>query len=253
MDKFEDRSAWDLMVESRQYRTSGGIASLDLRKVADFAFLDMLSLFILQNEYETAPVSARYADKTISYRNFSRARLSGTDLYVSLNILTDPTSLFSTKITQNPEADTILRSKLKLHLPTIKRYLELLADAKITSPDAATLLLRMEKQLNITDSKLRSIRRLVQEWPALTDMQRSLVVTRMLQYYRHFAKRSELSVFIEDLGKTKGWELRGPIDAELADLGYTASKTGIGNIAPALGLLGGYKLGYSMFGPKKDK
>jgi hypothetical protein len=241
------------MVESRQYRTSAGIASLDLRRVADFAYLDMLSLFILHSEYETAPIAARYADKTISYRNFSKARLSGTDLYVSLNIITDPTSIFSTKINQNPEADAILRSRLKLHLPTIKRYLDLLADAKMTSADAASLLLRMEKQLNITDSKLRSMRRLVQEWPALTDMQRSLVVTRMLQYYRHFAKRSELSVFIEDLGKTKGWELKGPIDAELANLGYGEPVSGLGAIAPALGLIGGYKLGYHMFGPKKDK
>ena len=138
MDQFEDRAAWDLMVESRQYRTSAGIASLDLRRVADFAYLDMLSLFILHSEYETAPIAARYADKTISYRNFSKARLSGTDLYVSLNIITDPTSIFSTKINQNPEADAILRSRLKLHLPTIKRYLDLLADAKMTSADAAS-------------------------------------------------------------------------------------------------------------------
>ena len=86
----------------------------------------------------------------------------------------------------------------------MKRYLDLLADGNLRKEDAAVLLLRLEKQLNITDSKLKSIRRLAQDWPAINDMQRELVVTRMLQYYRKFAKRSEMAVFLEDLGKTKG-------------------------------------------------
>jgi hypothetical protein len=255
MSQFEQLESWDLLVESRQYRTAGLIGSLNLRNVANFAFLDLLSLFVLYNEYETAPVSSTYADRTMFYRSFNKARLSGTDLYVSMNILSDPNSIFSKKIDQNYEADELLRKKLNINVPTIKRYLDLIASGSITPPDAGILLLRLEKQLNITDSKLRSIRRLVQEWPALNDMQRSLVVTRMLQYYKRFAKRSELSVFIEDMGKTKGYKISGPIDAELANLGY-GTKTAAGSLtklAPIAGLLGGYKLGYSLFGPKDDK
>lgn len=255
MNQFEDRSGWDLMIESRQYRNLPSVKNLTLRNVVDFAFLDMLSLYILYNEYETAPIALRYADKTIGYRNFSKARLSGTDLYVSMNIISDPTSVFSTKIAQNVEADNILRSRLALNLPTVKRYLDLMADNKLASNDVNTLLLRLEKQLDITDSKLRSLRRLVQEWPALTTMQKSLVTTRMLQYYKKFAKRSELSVFIEDLGKTKGYILKGPIDAELANLGLGAkdTKSWISGAAPMAGFLGGYHIGKRLFGPKDDK
>lgn len=256
MEQFEDLKSWDLLIESRQYRSLSDVKRLNLRNVADFAFLDILNLFVLYNEYETAPVSARYADKTISFRNFAKARLSGTDLYISLNILSDPTSLFSTRIQQNPDADALLRDKLNINLPTIKRYLDLLADSKMTSSDAEVLLLRIEKQLNITDSKLKSIRRLVQDWPSLTQMQRSLVVERMLQYYRKFAKRSELSVFLEDLGKSKGYEIRGPIDAELVNLGYGEKHKKpslLSALAPIAGIYAGYKLGYHMFGPKKDK
>lgn len=256
MEQFEDLKSWDLLVESRQYRSLSDVKRLNLRNVADFAFLDLLNLFILSNEYETASISVRYADKTMSFRNFAKARLSGTDLYTSLNILSDSTSLFSSKIQQNAEADAVLRNKLSVNLPTVKRYLDLLADSKITPSDAAVLLLRLEKQLNITDSKLKSIRRLVQEWPSLTQMQRSLVVERMLQYYRKFAKRSELAVFLEDLGKSKGYEIRGPIDAELVNLGYGEKhkKPGLlSALAPIAGLYAGYKLGYHMFGPEKDK
>lgn len=259
MEQFEDLQAWDLMVESRQYRASGA-RGLNLRNVADFAFLDLLSLFILHNEYETAPIAAKYADSTMSYRNFAKARLSGTDLYVSMNILSDPTSVFSSKIAQNADADAILRGKLKVNLPTVKRYLDMLADGSITKDDAATLFLRLEKQLNITDSKLRSIRRLVQDWPGLNTMQRELATTKMLQYYKKFAKRSEMSVFLSDLAKGKGYEMRGGIDAELANLGYTGhdnrdtdqhvkhDKQGhswskiASDLMPAAGFYAGYKL-----------
>lgn len=256
MEDFEHLSGWDLLIESRQYRSN--TAGLNLRNVSDFAFLDMIALFILQNEYETAAVSKNYADKTIGYRNFLRPRLSGTDLYTSLNILANPDSVFSKKIHQNPEADAILRTKLKVHTPTVKRYLDLLADGALRKEDAAVLLLRLEKQLNITDSKLKSIRRLAQDWPAINDMQRELVVSKMLQYYRRFAKRSEMSVFLSDLGKTKGYKLNAPVDAELANLGYgqqpDPEKTGwLKTLAPAAGLIAGYKLGYALTGPKSKQ
>jgi len=255
MEQFEDLQGWDLLVESRQYR-AGGVGNLNLRNVTDFAFMDMLTLYVLYNEYETAPVAATYADKTMSFRNFAKARLSGTDLYVSMNILSDTTSIFSSKIAQNPEADAILRSKLKISLPTVKRYLDLMADSRISHEDASVLLLRMEKQFNITDSKLKSLRRLVQDWAGLNTMQRSLVVDNLMRNYKKFAKRSELAVFLEDLGRNKGYEIQGGQDAEIANIGYKerpASHSLVKAIAPAAGLMAGYKLGYHLFGPKKDK
>jgi len=253
MNQFNQRPGWDLMIESRQYRNLSAIKYTTLRNIADFAFLDFLSLYILYNEYETAPIALRYADKTIGFRNFSKARLSGTDLYVSMNILSDPTSVFSSKIAQNIEEDSILRSRISINLPTVKRYLDLMADNKLTSLDSGSLLLRLEKQLDITDSKLRSIRRLVQEWTALTSMQRSIVVSRMLQFYKKFAKRSELAVFIEDLGMTKGYMFSGPIDAEMANLGLGQKNSWLKSTIPAAGLLGGYHIGKRLFGPQDDK
>lgn len=258
MEDFEHLQGWELLVESRQYRSSGSTGTLNLRNVADFAFLDMISLFILNNEYETAPVSKRYADKTISYRNFTRARLSGTDLYTSLNILTNPDSIFSKKIKQNPDNDAVLRSRVNPNNQAVKRYLDLLADGKMSREDASVLLLRFEKQFNITDSKLKSIRRLAQDWSALNDMQKELVMTRMLQYYRKFAKRSELAIFIEDLGLGKGYKLNpnAPVDAELANLGYgeqPREKSWLKTLAPLAAGYAGYKLGRHLFGPDRDK
>jgi len=254
-EEFDQLEGWDLMIESRQYRNIAAVHKMNLRNVGDFAFLDLIALYILHNEYETASVARTYADKTMSYRNFNKARLSGTDLYVSLNILSSPGSPFASKIHQNPEADNIMRGKLKFHTPTIKRYLDLLADNKISTDDASTLFLRMEKQFNITDSKLKSIRRLAQDWPALTTMQRELVVTRMLQYYHRYARQSEMAVFLEDLGKTKGYKLNvhSEPDAELTNLGYGDKHGLVKNVlAPLAAGYAGYKL-MRLFGPGKDK
>lgn len=247
MEEFEQLQGWDLLVEARQYRGAGG-RNLNLRTVADFAFLDLLAVYILSNEYETAPAAANYANKTMYFRNFNKARLTGTDLYTSLNILTNPESVFAKNIRQNLEADTILRDKINLNLPTVKRYLDLLADNKLRSEDAQVLLLRLEKQLNITDSKLKSIRRLAQQWPGLNAMQRELVVARMLQFYKKNAKRSEMMAFLEDMSKQKGYKLSGPIDAELANLGVGAKRGSVvGALAPlavaALGFKAGQWLG----------
>jgi len=249
LDDFEQS---DLLIESRQYRSPAGRKALDLRKVADFAFVDMLSLYILSHEYETAPVSAGYASKTIGFRNFLKPRLSGTDLYVSLNILADPKGYFGQSISQHPSEDEILSSKIRFNLPTIKRYLELLSDSSLRRDDAATLLLRLEKQLVIKDSKLKSMRRLAQDWEALDSMQKQLLVTRMLQFYKRTAKRSELAVFLEDMGKTKGYILSGGVDAELTNLGYkSAFASAVAGVLPAAGLIAGYKAGYALTGPKK--
>ena len=250
-EDFADLQGWETLVESRQYR-AGGIKHINLRQVVNFAFLDLIGLYILNNEYDTAPVASIYSERTMGYRNFLRPRLSGTDLYVSLNIIANPDSVFSKNIASNPEADAILRQKLKLHLPTVKRYLDLIGGSKITSQDAATLLLRIEKQFNITDTTLRSIRRLAQEWPALTKMQRELVLTRMLQFYKKFAKRSEIAEFLGDLGKHHGYEMRGPIDAELANLGMGAEDNK-GGWLKAFAPLAAFYAGYKLFGPKEDK
>jgi len=81
------------------------------------------------------------------------------------------------------------------------------------------------------------------------------VVTRMLQFYRKKTNRSELLVFLEDLGKNKGYEIHGPIDAELANLGFGP---GLFNaMAPlagvAAGIIGAYKLGKMLTAPEEDK
>jgi hypothetical protein len=244
IDQFEQH---DLLIESRQYRTPTGRKALNLRTVADFAFVDLITLFILGQEYEMAPVSTNYAAKTLAYTNFNKTRLSGTDLYTSLNILFDPEGYFSKNIAQNEANDALLRAKLRLHLPTFKRYLELIESNSMSPADAAQLMLRIEKQLGINDTILKSIRRLAQDYPALNLGQRKLLITKLLQFYKRRAKRSELGVFLDDMGRSKNYVIRGAIDSDLSNLGYQSAFGAAAKAAiPLVGMVAGIKAGQAL-------
>ena len=53
--------------------------------------------------------------------------------------------------------------------------------------------MRFERQLNVQDGMLKSLRRLAADWDNLNQNQRALVVTRIAQYMRKKAMRSELT------------------------------------------------------------
>ena len=53
-------------------------------------------------------------------------------------------------------------------------------------------LLRYQQNLNIQDGMLKSVRRLVGDWDNLSQNQRALVVTRLVQYMRRKARLAEI-------------------------------------------------------------
>jgi hypothetical protein len=90
-------------------------------------------------------------------------------------------------------------------------------------------------------------------------MQRNIAATRMLQYYRKFAKRSEIATFLQDMAHNKGYEMRGGVDAELANLGYDPNAVGepasatqqfVQAMAPVGAFYAGSALANALFKPK---
>ena len=71
------------ITEARMFRNRTFTRRMTIEDVANFAFLNTLLLFVLYNEYDTAPAAIGYADKTIRYNSFNNYRISGSDLYLA--------------------------------------------------------------------------------------------------------------------------------------------------------------------------
>jgi hypothetical protein len=213
--------------ESRMYRTRKQLETSDLGDVADFAFLNLLSMHILNNDEETQSLARAYAKRTVENNQFKNYKQSGTDLYQALH-----------KLTNN--------SQVKLPEEELKTYLRQVAKGKPT-PQARGMFMKLERALKIQETNYKSLRRLGVDWAKLTHNQRRLVNTRLLQYYRTNAIRSELYAPLLDYSKANNYILIGANNAEKASVvKKIAARTAMAAAGAAAGFAMGREFGRSL-------
>ena len=134
----------------------------------------------------------------------------------------------------NPN-NKIQNNKISLPDQKIKVFLrQIMTGRPVLNPSA--FFLALERGLDIQSSNYRSVRRLAQDWDRLNGMQKSLVVTRMLQFFRSKALRSELYTYIRDMSRTQGLEIKGAGNAEEPKArGVDTLKSVAANVAVAAG------------------
>ena len=222
--------------ESRMFRTKNRVEGTNARDMADLAFMNMLALYILYNENDFAVAAKGYANRTMKYGGQFRYMQGGTDLHIALSSLKN-------NMTDAGEKNEIQLSRITLPELQIKQFLN---NMKMGRPVIApqSFFLKLEKGLNIQSSNYRSIRRLAQDWPRLNNMQKQLVITRMLQYFRTRAIRSELYSFIRDMSRSQGLEVRNAHNAETPKM--RGSDTMARFAAMGAAAVGGYYLGKSL-------
>lgn len=196
--------------ESKQYRTRQNLAKSNAREIADHAFLDLITLYILYNEFSFAPIAVRYARKTMMYSNFKSYRQSGTDLYQTLHVLQGGNA----DLIDGGPADNTLLTRIRFPDQQIKQYLMQMQGNRLSPTLARTVLQKAERAFYIETSGYRSVRRLAQSWNKISEQQKALVVTRLLQFYRTHARRSELFTFLQDYARSKKLEIRNANNAE---------------------------------------
>lgn len=221
--------------ESHQYRSKSQLAQTTAREVADFAFMDLVALWILFNEYDFAPQSIKYAEDTATFNRFTNYRQMGTDLYHNLHVLTQRRTDL---ITAN-DADAALLGRISLDERQLVRYLRGIANNNMNMGMARMSLQRFENALHISNSNYRSVRRLAQNWPRLQTAQKRTVITRMMFFYRTHARRSEMYKLLKTLAASQGLEDKDAKNPEMS----TGAKVAAGAAALAGGFAAGYHLG----------
>lgn len=206
--------------ESKMFRNSH-LSQLTLRDTVDSVFLNMLTLYMLSKEFETAPFAKEYAQRTLMFGNFTAPRVSGTDLYQGLHIMLNPTSVTAQQLKARDQ-NLVLAKQLRANAKLVKQFLTGIANGTLDRVTAIRLMYRLEGQMGIDISNYKSLRRLITDWENLSTHQRELCVTRLLQYYRLRGKRSELLPVLDVLSRNKGYEITDAANAELAALGAGA-------------------------------
>ena len=225
----------DLM-ESRMFRSKSKVEDTNAREMADFAMMNLLALYILSNEYDFAVAAQDYAKRTMMYGNFNSYRAGGTDLNIALTAVRNGMSGDGAK-------DDLQNNKLRFNDVKIKAFLNTIKAGR-PPVSVPSFFLRMEKDLDIQNSNYRSIRRLAQDWPRLNKMQKQLVITRMMQFFRAKALRRVIS-YIRDMSRSQGLEARNAHNAEGSPKMRGADT--LAKLAVAGGAIaGGYALGKSI-------
>jgi hypothetical protein len=220
--------------ESSQYRSKSAFNQSTARTVCDHAFMDMIAIWILFNEFEFAPIASNYANKTVTFNRFSQYRQMGTDLYLNLHVISEKrTDLVGSS------ADAQLFDRIQLDVPAIVRYLRSVSRNSINPGIVRQTLQRLEQSLHISNSNYRSVRRLAQSWPTLQTGQKRTVITRMLFFYQMNARRSEMYGVLKELAKSNNLVDPNANNPETSAL-KTAAAAGA---AAAAGFAGGYQLG----------
>jgi hypothetical protein len=206
--------------ESKMFRNTY-LGQLTLRDAVDSVFLNMLTLYMLSKEFETAPFAKDYAQRTLAFGNFTSPRVSGTDLYQGLHIMLNPVGGTAQQLKAHDQ-NLVLAKQLRTNAKLVKQFLSGIANGTLDRVTAIRIMYRLEGQMNIDISNYKSLRRLITDWENLSTYQRELCVTRLLQYYRLRGKRSELLPVLDVLSRNKGYEVTGVANAELAALGAGA-------------------------------
>jgi len=225
------------IMESRMFRSKSRVEGSNARDMADFAMMNMLALYILSNEYDFAPVAQDYAKRTMAYGNFNTYRASGTDLNVALTAVKNG-------MADAGDKNQLQNSRLDFNETRIKAFLNTIKAGR-KPMSVPSFFMKLERDLDIQNSNYRSIRRLAQDWPRLNVMQKQLVITRMLQFFRMKALRSELYSYIRDMSRSQGLEAKNAHNAEgapkMRGADTLAKMATIGAAA-----VGGYALGKSI-------
>lgn len=221
MSENHEYSMFHELAEARMFKTKDQVQGEGVRMLADHLFVGLLSLWVMSNDYKYAPVAKAYAKRTTSLGNFNRPIPGGTDLYQTIYSLQRP-ELFT------KERDTMLMDKIRMQTPKIRRFIQMAGMGKISTAEAQNLLFRLERDLKIQNPKLKAARRLAQNWENLGTSERKLVATQLHNYFRLYARRSDLMPLFGSFAKDENLLIP---DGEKAGLAKRVIRNFAGGVA----------------------
>jgi hypothetical protein len=201
--------------ESSLFATFSSVSRFNARDIADLTFLYLVTLHILRSDWREAPLAKAYAGKTLSHGDFDDPFINNTDLYQLLYITLQNSNRFRPHL-KNPVSSEVLLGDLDLDSHDVKNFLQNTASGHYNDALASRLLLRFERDLRVTVTNYKSVRRIASDWNTshIDTEAKSLAVTRLLQAMRNRARRGDLMTPLESLAHDQKLEMVNACDPE---------------------------------------
>jgi hypothetical protein len=165
--------------ESSLFPSKASLERYKAKQIGELTFLYLCAMRIAFLELETTRWAREYARKTVTWGNFDQWRNNATDLYVLLHAI---------KPEQHEEGSSWYPLNHKLVMGWLKEY----AMGHPHDEQTRRLFVRLDFDLRISDVAMRSLRRMIMEWPTLESPDKKLALTRLHMMLRSRAPKSEL-------------------------------------------------------------
>ncbi len=189
-----------LLTEARMFKSRQGVSKFSAREIADMAFAHCIALQVMNREFKYTSVAKSYASRTSSYGNYDYFRSNGTDLYVMLHALFGKGSIIKFDDEKNSK---ILLSRMKSDIMPFREFLSHIGSSGSNTDTEQRMLMRLQGALYISNSKLRSMKRLAGDWENLKTREKRTLVSSLLTYFRSNSPMSSLTTYIQRLARER--------------------------------------------------
>lgn len=208
--------------ESKLFPTKESLKRHKMQDVADMGYLYFCALRILLEVDETKAFARQYCKRTIEWGTFDKWRNDATDMFVILHAIRGYT-------------DDDDWSGYPINRELIVSWLRDEAHDRSRASNTKRLFQRLDFDFKVREESMRSIRRLVQDWPDLDKHKKKLAMTRLLQMFRHRMHKSELLPYLDRAARIQDLEMD---DVQNLEENASAGATSSASVATSVGGLG---------------
>jgi len=188
------------LTESRAFRSRQDVGNYTAKEVGEIIYVYCLALTTLKNEFKYKKIAREYATRTMSYGDFDYFRTNGTDLYLLIHSLIGSGSIIQFKNKSASDSYVERLSNNKFFLLNFLNYLEM---TEVDNSLANRLLLKLEKQFNVSLAQSKKIRRELSMYDFLKIKDKANIVNLVLHQIRNYVPRSELYRPLQDMFKER--------------------------------------------------
>ena len=210
----KDLQLINTLCESRIFRSKHDLGKYSDGQKTELYYSVLLATIALALDTKTHHWARGYASSAAAFSNFDFFRVSANDLYVLTYILQNEMGVISRQQQQQ-----------------VLRLYRGIGKGNIDKAFVHQILLRMERSLHITDTKLRNVRRTINNWSDSSEVARKTAITQLHRFIRTRAKLAEVLPYLITL--TKGEKGHYGKDSALKTIAKIA---GAGLAGLALGL-----------------